>query len=148
MNPLSLFVSTRAGSTSKDMLLNDEAHSNVFSFVADWLNLYNNGFTGPIPDNLRWRQMFYFDVGYNQLTGQLPDDLGDKFASLRHLHLDHNQFSGTLPAPYTSVGGNRLESLTVDHNRLGGAVPSSYVLYNKLGKKWAWLASCTLCSER
>jgi hypothetical protein len=130
------------------LLKNDEAHSVVLSFVADWLNLYNNGFTGPIPDDLRWRQMFYFDVGYNQLTGQLPDDLGDKFASLRHLHLDHNQFSGTLPAPYTSVGGNRLESLTVDHNRLGGAVPSSYVLYNKLGKKWAWLASCTLCSER
>jgi hypothetical protein len=130
------------------LLKNDEAHSVVLSFVADWLNLYNNGFTGPIPDNLRWRQMFYFDVGYNQLTGQLPDDLGDKFASLRHLHLDHNQFSGTLPASYTSVGGNRLESLTVDHNRLGGAVPSSYVLYNKLGKKWAWLASCTLCSER
>ena len=91
--------------------------------------------------------MFYFDVGYNQLTGQLPDDLGDDFARLRHLHLDHNQFSGTLPMSYIRVGGGRLESLTVDHNRLGGAVPSNFVYSHKLGKKWAWFVSCTLCSE-
>jgi hypothetical protein len=102
--------------------------------VADWLNLYNNGFTGPIPEDLRWRQLFYFDVGYNQLTGQLPDDLGEKFVRLRHLHLDHNQFSGSLPSSYTLAGNGRLESLTVDHNRLGGVVPSSFFASNILGK--------------
>jgi hypothetical protein len=91
--------------------------------------------------------MFYFDVGYNQLTGQLPNDLGEEFARLRHLHLDHNRFTGTLPTSYIVVGNGRLESLTVDNNQLGGAVPSNFEFLNKLGKKCALILSCALCSE-
>jgi hypothetical protein len=74
----------------------------------------------------------YFDVGRNELSGTLPEDLGDTFVDLRSLHLDHNHFRGTLPESYNDVGNGRLEAFTVDHNRLTGYVPGDRRLYNKL----------------
>jgi hypothetical protein len=102
------------------------------SFYQGYLNLYSNQLTGPIPDDLRWRRLFLLDLGRNQLTGTLPADIGEKFVSLRHLALNHNQFRGTIPASYTLVGNGRLESFHIDHNQLTGAVPSSYAFSNKL----------------
>ena len=74
------------------------------------------------------------DLGRNQFSGTLPSDLGDQFARLRHLHLDHNNFHGTLPESYISAGNGRLETLTVDNNQLTGAVPGDHVFQNILGK--------------
>lgn len=76
--------------------------------------------------------MKYFDVGRNQLTGRLPKDLGDTFVELRFLHLDHNDFRGTLPPNYNDVGNGRLEAFTVNNNRLTGYVYGNRKLYNKL----------------
>lgn len=76
--------------------------------------------------------MIYFDVGRNFLTGTLPADLGEKFVELRHLHLDRNEFRGTLPESYNTVGNNRLESFSINHNQLTGVVPGKRELYNKL----------------
>lgn len=81
---------------------------------------------------MRLRLCKYFDVGRNQLTGTLPNDLGEKFVNLRHLHLDHNSFKGTLPSSYNTVGNGRLESFSVDHNKLTGSIPGERDLYNKL----------------
>jgi hypothetical protein len=71
-------------------------------------------------------------VGRNELSGYLPEDLGESFVDLRSLHLDHNYFSGTLPFSYNDVGNGRLESFSVDHNRLTGYVSGDRYLYNKL----------------
>ena len=81
---------------------------------------------------MRLRLMVYFDVGRNFLTGTLPVDLGEKFVELRHLHLDRNEFRGTLPESYNTVGNNRLESFSINHNQLTGVVPGKRELYNKL----------------
>lgn len=85
--------------------------------------------TGTIPQSLRWRQLFYFDLGHNQFSGTLPVDLGEKFVRLRHLHLDHNNFVGTLPESYITVGNGRLEQLTINDNQLTGAVPDNHEFY-------------------
>ncbi|KAG7359071.1 two component regulator [Nitzschia inconspicua] len=97
-----------------------------------YFNVYSNKLTGTIPENLRLRNLQYFDVGRNRLTGRLPRDLGDTFVELRQLHLDHNDFRGTLPPNYNGVGNHRLEAFTVDHNRLTGYVYGERTLYNKL----------------
>ena len=66
------------------------------------------------------------------MTGRLPNDIGEKFVALRHFHLDHNDFRGTLPDSYNTVGNGRLESFSIDHNRLTGTVPGERSMYNKL----------------
>ena len=82
----------------------------LFSLLnfTEYLNLYDNQLTGTVPSALRLRRLFLLDLGRNQLTGQLPDDLGEKFVSLRILSLSHNKFSGTLPPSYINVGNGRL----------------------------------------
>mmetsp|Transcript_21292 Transcript_21292/g.50361 ORF Transcript_21292/g.50361 Transcript_21292/m.50361 type:complete len:574 (-) Transcript_21292:1436-3157(-) len=97
-----------------------------------YFNLYSNQLTGTLPQNMRLREVIYFDVGRNQLTGRLPDDLGEKFVAARHLHFDHNDFRGTLPASYNTVGNGRLESFSIEHNRLTGTLQGERDLYNKL----------------
>mmetsp|Transcript_6101 Transcript_6101/g.15111 ORF Transcript_6101/g.15111 Transcript_6101/m.15111 type:complete len:581 (-) Transcript_6101:497-2239(-) len=98
----------------------------------EYFNVYSNNLTGTLPRNLRWRSCIYFDVGRNQLTGTLPNGIGETFVALRHLHLDHNEFRGTLPESYNTVGNGRLESFSIDHNKLTGTIPGKRDLYNKL----------------
>ena len=97
-----------------------------------YFNVYSNKLTGTLPEDMRLRSVTYFDVGRNLLSGKLPVTLGEKFVSLRHLHLDHNYFTGTLPLSYNTVGNGRLESFSIDHNYLTGRVPGTRDLYNKL----------------
>ena len=104
----------------------------LFSVIPEYFNVYSNRFTGTIPENLRFRQVKYFDVGRNSLTGRLPRDLGEQFVELRELLLDHNDFRGTLPSSYNSVGNHRLEMFTINHNRLTGVVPGEREIYTKL----------------
>jgi hypothetical protein len=73
-----------------------------------------------------------FDLGRNQLTGRLPQDIGQAFVELRSFHLDHNDFRGTLPREYNTVGNGRLASFTINHNRLTGYVSGDRQLYNNL----------------
>ena len=76
--------------------------------------------------------MTYVDLGSNQLTGTLPDDLGQTFSKLRHFFLDNNQFQGTLPESYLTVGNGRMEQFEVNNNQLTGTVPSSHTQFNYL----------------
>jgi hypothetical protein len=41
----------------------------VFVCHSGYLNLYNNQLTGSIPSDLNLRNLFYFDVGYNNMEG-------------------------------------------------------------------------------
>jgi hypothetical protein len=50
----------------------------------------------------------------------------------RRLHLDHNQFNGTIPSSYMSIGNGRLESLSLNHNQLTGWVPDDFTIWNKM----------------
>jgi hypothetical protein len=80
--------------------------------------------TGSLPQNLALPFLYYFDVGYNQLTGILPENLASESFNLRHLHLDHNFLVGELPEFYIYGGSEKLLTLTLDHNELTGEVPT------------------------
>ena len=83
---------------------------------------------------MRLRRLFYMDLGRNQFSGQLPADMGEKFARLRHLHLDYNKFTGTIPTTFPQMGSDRLETLSLNNNQLVGSVPSDYELQDRLSK--------------
>jgi hypothetical protein len=92
----------------------------------EWLNLYNNSFTGRIPLNWNLRNVFLLDLGRNQLTGSIPADWIDHMFNLRILYLNHNRLSGSFPVNFPLIGNNRLWLLQVNDNQLTGVIPGGY----------------------
>lgn len=90
-----------------------------------YINLKSNKFSGILPTGLRWRKLWYLDLGGNNFEGPLPEDI-DNMPAIRHLHLDHNQFNGTIPDALPQIGNGRIETLSLDHNRLEGAFPDQW----------------------
>jgi hypothetical protein len=107
---------------------------NLLFGYSGYLNLYDNGFTGTIPQNLALSQLFYFDIGRNQISGTLPSDIGEDFSRLHFLHFDHNRLNGTIPSSFPSAGNGRLYSLLADHNFLSGHVPDDWIIFNKISQ--------------
>ena len=68
----------------------------------------------------------FADLGRNQFSGPLPDDIGQHWVALRYLYLDHNSLTGTIPSSYPTTGNGRLETLAVNHNQLTGWVPDNW----------------------
>jgi Leucine rich repeat len=97
-----------------------------------YLNLQSNLLSGSIPSGLRLGEVAYFDLGRNELTGTIPDDLGSDFVELRHLLLDHNGLIGSIPTTIPIAGSGSLETLELHHNALTGRVPDNFSMYNKL----------------
>ena len=67
--------------------------------------------------NLEW-----LDIDENQLTGEIPPDLGD-LANLEALYLGGNQLSGEIPPELGNLA--RLRALYLGVNQLSGCVPSN-----------------------
>jgi len=99
-----------------------------------YFNVNRNQMTGTLPANMRLRQMFYMDLGHNLFSGTLPPELGTEYVRLRHLYLDHNQFTGTMPQSYVVAGNGRIQTLQVNDNQLGGAFPGNHQTYTQLSK--------------
>lgn len=87
------------------------------------LDLSNNEFSGPIPDNISRIIKFAtsLDLSSNSFSGQIPVNLS-KCDYLNSLRLDHNQLSGQIPAELSLLG--RLKSFSVANNLLMGPVPA------------------------
>lgn len=103
----------------------------VYMCFADtgFLTVYNNSLTGPLPRGTNWRNMYYLDVGRNQLTGTLPSDWWDgldTMREIRHLYLSHNQFSGTIPSAFTTMGNGRMNLVVINNNQFEGEFPGSW----------------------
>ncbi|CAJ1964030.1 unnamed protein product [Cylindrotheca closterium] len=95
-------------------------------------NVYDNQMTGsviPTLDGANLRQLYYLDLGRNRFSGILPTFLD--FVRLRHLHLDHNQFSGSLGNVINS-GDGRLQVLTVNDNKLTGTLPGWHTFITEM----------------
>ncbi|CAJ1962925.1 unnamed protein product [Cylindrotheca closterium] len=97
-----------------------------------YFNIHRNQMTGVIPSNMRLRQMFYMDLGFNRISGTLPQEFGDQAVRLRHLFLDHNEFLGTLPESYVVAGQRRIKTLFVNDNNLSGVFPGNATLFQKM----------------
>jgi len=98
----------------------------------EYINFYSNRMTGTIPESLRWRKLFFLDLGRNSFSGTLPYDLGERFVALRSLHLSHNNFVGTLPDSYINAGNGRVTDISIEYNQLTGAVPGDHWYKNVL----------------
>ncbi|XAR51994.1 Non-specific serine/threonine protein kinase [Bertholletia excelsa] len=89
------------------------------------LKLSVNQFTGELADYVDElsrcpnSSLETMDLGYNQLSGNLPNSLG-YLENLRELKLSHNSFRGSLP---NSIGNlSSLEELYLSYNQMGGNI--------------------------
>ena len=85
--------------------------------------LYDNQFTGGLPQKISMPSLATFLVFFNQLVGALPNVWDTP--NLVNLDLGHNQFSGPLPDAIGSL--KHLQALYIDYcEGINGTVPESY----------------------
>ncbi|KAI9096399.1 hypothetical protein K1719_026118 [Acacia pycnantha] len=103
----------------------------------DWLDISDNQIEGPIPisdeqgpglDMLLKTEHFHF--GNNLLSGQVQPKLFSSNMILKHLLLDNNDLSGSIPDTIGLV--KTLTVIRYDHNHITGEVPSSIRNLTKL----------------
>ena len=85
--------------------------------------LYNNSFSGPLPSPLNLKLLSFLDLGYNKLTGTIPEDwiVGTtSLSKLRSLYLDHNELTGTMPGTFPRLGNGKMEDIHLQNNYLSG----------------------------
>ncbi|KAL1823469.1 hypothetical protein DCAR_0311373 [Daucus carota subsp. sativus] len=88
-----------------------------------YLELYSNNISGPIPNDLgNLTNLVSLDLYMNSFSGPIPDTLG-KLTRLRFLRLNNNSFSGPIPMSLTNV--TTLQVLDLSNNRLSGPVPDN-----------------------
>ncbi|KAE8662264.1 hypothetical protein F3Y22_tig00113716pilonHSYRG00087 [Hibiscus syriacus] len=69
-------------------------------------------------------------LSQNNLTGVLPDSIGNLSAKLNQLHIGTNYISGSIPKEIENLVG--LEVLTFHENMLTGSIPESIGKFSKL----------------
>merc|ERR1711966_414851 len=92
------------------------------------LSLYKNNLSGPIPDWSTLNGLHYLDLGFNKMTGTLPESyptIGNR--KLKEIHLNNNQLTGAIPSDW--VNGldyqKHLLAIRVENNDLDGEFDKS-----------------------
>ncbi|KAM4113367.1 hypothetical protein ACJW30_05G215700 [Castanea mollissima] len=80
--------------------------------------MQNNNFEGQIPCETTTYE--FLDLSHNLLDGSLP--LWSS-TQLKHLHLEENNFSGSIPEPFLNM--SELRTLDISDNKLSGSIPSA-----------------------
>jgi hypothetical protein len=111
--------------------------------------------TGPIPPDLGMGVAIVFDISHNQFSGTVPgkkSGLGistlvvsiltsspllvpeppENFATeivpnVRHVHMDHNIFSGSIPDTFRELGHGRLRQLYLNDCQFSGKFPENWL---------------------
>ncbi|XP_060178958.1 probably inactive leucine-rich repeat receptor-like protein kinase IMK2 [Lycium barbarum] len=90
------------------------------------LNVSYNSLSGSIPTSLTQSpSLIFLDLKYNNLSGSIPDSWdgnGKGLVQLQSLTLDHNSFTGSIPASLGKL--NELLDLSISHNQMTGVIPS------------------------
>ena len=86
----------------------------------------NNTLTGEIPQMIcNLSSLVALDLSYNNLSGMLPDCLGNLSFSLSILNLRRNNFHGNIPQ--ICKKGSKLKMIDFSRNQLQGRIPRSLV---------------------
>ncbi|KAL4629137.1 hypothetical protein ACB092_05G287000 [Castanea dentata] len=80
--------------------------------------MQNNNFEGQIPCETTTFELL--DLSHNLLDGSLPLWSSTR---LKHLHLEENNFSGSIPEPFLNM--SELRTLDISDNKLSGSIPSA-----------------------
>ncbi|CAN6373674.1 unnamed protein product, partial [Urochloa humidicola] len=86
------------------------------------LDIYNNSFTGGLPDHVGnlSKILYWFGAGYNKLTGAVPSALSN-LSSLYWINLSNNLLTGQIPESITVM--QNLVHLDVSNNDMSGHIP-------------------------
>ena len=89
-------------------------------------NLYDfqlngNQLTGSIPQSFTsLEHIIIITMGWNNLTGELPEGIGTAYPNLRSIRVNNNNLTGPLPSEFSFSGGN-LQSLYFSNNNFTSA---------------------------
>ncbi|KAG0570766.1 hypothetical protein KC19_6G186100 [Ceratodon purpureus] len=89
------------------------------------------GLDGPIPNEVtKLVNLDFFELSSNNLTGEIPPEIGTRMTSLTYLGLAINKLNGNIP----STLGNlvNLKSIYLQDNNLTGEIPASLTSINNL----------------
>ncbi|KDP40674.1 hypothetical protein JCGZ_24673 [Jatropha curcas] len=89
--------------------------------------LMGNEFSGEIPSDffLKMHSLKKIWLSDNKFTGEIPSSL-IYLTNLMELHLENNQFTGTIPF----VKHSRLQSFNVSNNKLRGQIPAGLLKFS------------------
>jgi len=88
--------------------------------------------TGTIPEGAKLEKLYYMDLGRNKFSG--PLSTFEAYDDIRHLHLDFNKFTGTLPSSVINAGEGKLNALSVNDNHLTGTIPGDHLYLEYLNQ--------------
>lgn len=100
-----------------------------FSLLLQTLDLSNNSLTGSIPASLvNSTKLFRLNLSFNSFSGSIPLSFTNSH-SLTFLALQHNNLSGPILDSWGETKNSSvrylLQSLTLDHNFFSGIIPAS-----------------------
>nr|XP_015882758.2 probable LRR receptor-like serine/threonine-protein kinase At3g47570 isoform X1 [Ziziphus jujuba var. spinosa] len=99
------------------------------------IELSQSNFGGELPNSVvnLSVQLQYFSVELNQLSGNIPHDIGN-LISLNSLNMHHNNLEGTIPATIGKL--YKLQEVGFGKNYLSGEIPSSFGNLTLLNSLW------------
>ena len=98
-----------------------ELWGEYYSLQTTYLDLGSNQLTGEIPPEIgKLTNLIYLDLGSNQLTGEIPTEIG-KLTNLTGLLLYDNELTGVIPSEIGNL--TNLIYLKLSSNELSGSIP-------------------------
>ena len=98
-----------------------ELWGEYYSLQTTYLDLGSNQLTGEIPPEIgKLTNLIYLDLGSNQLTGEIPTEIG-KLTNLTGLLLYDNELTGVIPSEIGNL--TNLIYLMLSSNELSGSIP-------------------------
>jgi len=95
----------------------------IFPARLQYINLFNNSFSGPVPTFRNLTDLLEVYLAKNNFSGSIPASFGQN-RSLRVLSLNSNNLRGTIPAALGSYGN--LTQLFLANNTLNGTIPTTF----------------------